>query len=125
LPSAQVARDIPDVVLLPQLPLPCGMGSWYCTVPVVVPPVQVRVTVSGTWMPAETVPLVGAPATFDWQLPRVPVKLYAKFPEALVRGGLMFATPCSWHAPPLGPAALARDPPRQAIALRAATKRIR
>src|SRR5205823_14339206 len=77
------------------------------------------------WMPAETVPLVGAPATFDWQLPRVPVKLYAKFPEALVRGGLMFATPCSWHAPPLGPAALARDPPRQAIALRAATKRIR
>jgi len=88
-------------VLLPQLPLPCGMGSWYCTVPVVVNTtaghcelvvqavvrssqnplvhvpglVQVRVTVSGSWMPAETLPVVGAPATFDWQLLRVPVKL--------------------------------------------------
>ena len=41
----------------------------------VVPPAQVRVTVSGSWMPADTLPDVGAPATFDWQLLRVPVKL--------------------------------------------------
>src|SRR5437867_4104067 len=66
-------------------------------------------------MPAETVPAVGAPATFDWQLPRSPVKLYAKFPEVFVSGGLMLATPCSWHAPPLGPAAPASDPPRVAM----------
>jgi len=33
------------------------------------------VTVSGSWIPAETLPDVGAPATFDWQLLRVPVKL--------------------------------------------------
>ena len=43
------------------------------------PPVHtpglVSVTVSGSWMPAETLPDVGAPATFDWQLLRVPVKL--------------------------------------------------
>ena len=28
LPSFQVASAVPAVVLLPQLPLPCGMGSW-------------------------------------------------------------------------------------------------
>ena len=41
----------------------------------VVPPVLmlVRVTVSGSCMPAETVPVGGAPATFDWQLPMAPV----------------------------------------------------
>jgi len=44
---------------------------------VVVPPVLmfVRVTVSGSWTPAEAVPVVGAPAMFDWQLLRLPVKL--------------------------------------------------
>ena len=93
-PSPQVMSASPAVVLLPQLPVPCAIGSWYSTVPVVVPVAQVRVTVSGSWIPAETVPDVGAPATFDSQLLRLPVKLYAKLPELLPSGGLMFATPC-------------------------------
>jgi len=44
---------------------------------VVVAPVLVfvRVTAFVTWRPAETVPPVGAPAMFDWQPLRVPVKL--------------------------------------------------
>src|SRR5438093_13198191 len=97
------------------------MGSWYITVPVVVNTtaghcellvqavmpssqrpfvqvpgfVQVRVTVSGSWMPAETVPLVGAPATFGWQRLSVPVELYAKFADVLLSGGLKLALRCS------------------------------
>jgi len=48
--------------------------------PFVHTPGLVSGTVSDSWMPAETVPVVGAPATFDWQLPigpvpSVPVKL--------------------------------------------------
>jgi hypothetical protein len=37
----------------------------------------VRVTVSGIWIPAETVPDAGAPATVDWHEVNDPEKLYA------------------------------------------------
>src|SRR5712691_6007968 len=77
-PSAHCETDCPDVELLPHVPLPVGPGSWYRTVPVVVVPVVVlvRVTVSGIWIPAETVPDAGAPATVDWHEVNVPEKLY-------------------------------------------------
>jgi hypothetical protein len=63
--SAHVTIAKPFVVLLAQLPLPDGTGSWYCLPPIV------------TASPAETVPLAGPPASLDWQLLRPPWKLYA------------------------------------------------
>jgi len=54
-PSDHWATAIPLVVLLTQLPLPVGTGS--------------------PFVPANTVPLVGAPIVEDWQLLKLPVKL--------------------------------------------------
>jgi hypothetical protein len=62
-PSAQVTIAMPLVVLLPQLPLPDGTGSWNCWAPIV------------TASPAETLPLAGEPDWLDWQLLRAPWKL--------------------------------------------------
>jgi hypothetical protein len=54
-PSAHCTTATPLVVLLTQLPLPVGTGS--------------------PFVPANTVPLAGAPLVDDWQPLRLPVKL--------------------------------------------------
>ena len=52
-PSAQPTIAVPLVVLLPQLPFPVGTGSWNCSPAIVLT------------LPADTVPVAGAPASLD------------------------------------------------------------
>jgi len=82
-----VAKKRATATIAPQLPLPDGTGSWNCW--------PLIVTIS----PAETVPLAGAPDWFDWQLLRLPPKLYVKFWAFAFSPGEKLAVPSNWHPP--------------------------
>ena len=62
-------------------------------------PVFEFLTCSATVFPASTVPLVGTPASLDWQPLRAPPKLYENGCVLEFSPGEKFAVPCNWQPP--------------------------
>jgi hypothetical protein len=81
---------VPLVVLVEHEPFPLERGSWNCC----------PVAGSVYTLPADTVPVAGAPDSEDWQLVSAPPNAYVKSCAAVPNPGEKLAVPSSWQPPP-------------------------